>query len=143
MKLSTGPNVEFREHVAEVPLHCARAQEKPGADLRIREPVQSQLSDLELLGSELISRFGRARTQMLAGSHRLALGALGKCDHPARSKHLMGGTEVRACLDPAPLAAQPLAVDELSTRKPSLQTRSAQVFDRGPIEAIGRLALGQ
>ncbi len=44
-----------------MPLDRARAEEQPGADLRIRTPVTGEPGYLRLLRGELTGRLGRAR----------------------------------------------------------------------------------
>ena len=48
-ELASGPDSELGEHVAQVPLDGAWAEEQAGADLRVREPVAGELGDLSLL----------------------------------------------------------------------------------------------
>ena len=56
-------DVQLREHVAEVVLDRARADEQPRTDLGIREPVAGELCDLQLWSGELIARL-RVRARM-------------------------------------------------------------------------------
>ena len=48
-QFAPGPDPELGEHVAQVPLDGARAEEQAGADLGVREPVAGELGDLALL----------------------------------------------------------------------------------------------
>src|SRR6185436_17518690 len=47
-------NVEFREHLVQVVLDRARADEQPRADLRVGQPFACQLGDLALLRRQLV-----------------------------------------------------------------------------------------
>ena len=54
-KLVARADPELCEHLAQMPLHGARAEEQPRTDLRIRQPTPSQLSDLPLLCGQIIT----------------------------------------------------------------------------------------
>src|SRR5215475_9510267 len=75
-------DTELREHVAQVPLDRARADEELRADLRIRQAVAGEPGDLLLLRRELLVRAGDALARLLARSQQLAVGSLGERLHP-------------------------------------------------------------
>ena len=52
MELAARADAELREHVLQVPLDGARADEQLGADLGVRAPVARQTRDLRLLRGE-------------------------------------------------------------------------------------------
>src|SRR6185312_4628828 len=82
-------DVELREHLAQVVLDGARADEQPGTYLRVGLPFCGESSDLRLLGSEdLACRLG-ATAHGFAGGEQLAPGALGERLGPAASEHLV------------------------------------------------------
>jgi hypothetical protein len=75
------------------------------ADLRVRQAVASEASDLLLLRSELVARLGAALAHLLARRDQLAAGAFGEGLHPDRGEQVVGGAQLLACVDPAALAA--------------------------------------
>jgi hypothetical protein len=128
--------------VAQVSLDGAWTEEQAGADLRVRQSVASQPSDLQLLAGQIVA-LGRARTHILARRHQLPLGALRERGHPARHEHVVGRARLQARVDPAVLPAQIFAVDQLGASQPRPQTRTPQAFDRTAVELVSPLALGQ
>jgi hypothetical protein len=60
-ELAPGADLQLVEHLPEVPLDRARAEEELRADLRVRVPVGRQAGDLRFLRSQFISRLDRAR----------------------------------------------------------------------------------
>ena len=64
-KLPARADPELGEHLAQVPLDRARAEEELGADLGIREPVAGEPGDLLLLRSEL-SRVSALRLRIFS-----------------------------------------------------------------------------
>ena len=130
-------DVELGEHLAQVVLDRARADEQLGADLRVRQPVASEPRDLSLLGGECIACLVRAFARSLAGGRQLAAGALRERLHPHLTQHLVSGAELLACLHPAALAAQPFAVDEVRTGELDAHTGVAKAADRFAVEGVG------
>jgi hypothetical protein len=55
-ELLAGANVELGEHLAQVVLDSARADEQLGADLRVRLSLGGEPRDLRLLGGEDVTR---------------------------------------------------------------------------------------
>ena len=105
-------DVELREHLAQVVLDRARADEEPRADLRVRESVACQLGDLRLLrASARRACLGVRARDGLAGGEQLAAGALRERRGTHGGEHLVGGAQLLAGIDAALLAAQPLAVE--------------------------------
>ena len=97
-------DVELGEHLGQVALDRARAEEQPGCDLRVRQAVTGQPGDLCLLRGQLtISHGHRAPAGGLAGGPQLAPGPRGEPLHAHRLKHAMRGAAVTACTsaDPA------------------------------------------
>jgi hypothetical protein len=66
-----------------VVLDGARGQEQPGADLRVRQPVAGQSSDLRLLGGQLDPGGDGALAGGLAGGLQLAAGSR-RCRSPGQ-----------------------------------------------------------
>src|SRR5580704_11441911 len=85
-------DTELGEHVAQVPLDRARADEQLRADLRVRQAVAGQPGDLLLLRRELVARVGASLAHLLARREELAAGALGERLHPDRGEQVVGRT---------------------------------------------------
>ena len=98
----------------QVPLDGARAEEEPRPDLRVREPVAGQLGDLVLLRGQIVVRLDGPFADPLARRQKLLLCALGERLHANRVELVVAGAELGARVDPAILAAQPLAVEQMS-----------------------------
>src|SRR5690349_9816300 len=77
-ELFPGADAELGEHLAQVPLDRARANEQLGADLRVRMPVTSEPGDLRLLRGKLADHIDRALAHGPAGRQQLAAGTLGE-----------------------------------------------------------------
>ena len=104
---------ELAEHLAQMPLHRARTEEQPRTDLRVRKPVAGQMGDLPLLRGQIIARLNRPLAHRLAGRPRLAAGALGERLHADRYELVVRGAELGPRVDPAMLASQPLAIEQV------------------------------
>src|SRR5215831_19070901 len=100
-----------------MPLHRARAEEKPRSDLRVGEPVARELGDLALLGGQVVPRLDRPPAHPLAGRHQLYSGALGERLRPDRRERLVRRAELLTGIDTTILSAQPLAVEQLGARR--------------------------
>jgi hypothetical protein len=78
VELAARADAELGEHLAQVVLDRARADEQPGADFRVGQPIQGQPRDLGLLGGQLYGALDGALAGGLAGGGQLAPGPLGK-----------------------------------------------------------------
>src|SRR5690349_6347497 len=96
-----------------MPLHRARAEEEPGADVRTREALPGQARDLPLLGGEHVARLNRPLAHLLPRREQLTPGPLAEALHPDRHELVVGGTELDPRVDPAMLAAQPFPVEQM------------------------------
>src|SRR6516225_8564408 len=105
-------NAELGEHVAQVPLDRARADEQLGADLRVRQAVAGEPGNLLLLRGELLDRAGAALARLLTRRQQLAAGAFGERLHPDRGEQVIGGAQLLARVQAPALAAQPLPVQQ-------------------------------
>src|SRR5580693_9715046 len=81
-------DTELGKHVAQVPLHRARADEQLRADLRVRQAVAGEPGDLLLLRRELLARIGAAFAYLLTRRDQLAAGALGERLHSDRGEQV-------------------------------------------------------
>ena len=70
-------DAEFGEHVAQVPLDGARADEQLRADLRVRQALACEPGDLLLLRRELLACPGATLVRFLACRQQLAAAAWG------------------------------------------------------------------
>jgi hypothetical protein len=111
----------------QVVLDGARADEQPCADLRIREAVRGEPGDLGLLGGQPVAG---ALARRRAGRVQLALGPRGERMNAHPGEHGMGGAQVVARIGAAPLAPQPLAVEEVGTCELDAQSRASEPGDR-------------
>src|SRR5260221_13870492 len=101
VELAAGADAELGEDLAQVVLDRARADEQPGADLRVGQPLPGQPRDLSLLGGQRMTglagwRAGGLRGALadgLAGGPQLAAGALGERPGSHRLEHLAGGAQ--------------------------------------------------
>src|SRR3954462_15402925 len=66
-QLLAGADLELGEHLAQVVLDGARADEQLGADLRVRLPVARHAGDLRLLRREEVARLDRELAHRVAG----------------------------------------------------------------------------
>src|SRR5262249_42948025 len=112
-----GPDAELSEQLAQVPLDCPWAQEQLGADLLVRQPVDRQARDLHLLRGQCVARLDRALADGFSGGLQLPAGAVGVRLVGHAGERLVRDAQLVARVDPAVLAAQPLAVDEVRTRQ--------------------------
>jgi len=108
-----GPDPDLGEHVAQMPLNGPRTEEEPRTDLRIRQAIAGQACDLSLLRGQVVAGLDRPLAHLLACRLKLIACALGEPLHPDRDEHLVGAAQLLARVDPAVLAAQPLAVEQM------------------------------
>src|SRR5580658_6364659 len=90
VELAAGADGELGEDLAQVVLDRARADEQPGADLRVRQATAGQLRDLCLLGGQLAAGLGGALAGGRAGGRQLAPGPLSESLYAHRVKHVAG-----------------------------------------------------
>ncbi len=86
-QLPAGADPELGEHLAQVPLDGAGAEEQPRSDLRVGEPFVGELGDLPLLGGQLVARLDPALAHRSAGGQQLNPGALGEPLRPHLGEH--------------------------------------------------------
>jgi hypothetical protein len=76
-------------------------------------------------------------------SASLALGPLSEGPHAHRVQHVVGYPQLLAGLGAAPLAAQPLAVEQVRAGELGAQAGPAQAVDRLAVPALGGLAVAE
>src|SRR5277367_2314381 len=96
-----------------MPLHRTRAEEQPRTDLRVRKPITRKLGDLPLLRSQIIACLDRPLARSLTRSQQLFASPLSEAFHPHRREHVMREMKLSASVDPPPLPAQPLAIQQM------------------------------
>src|SRR3954452_19201030 len=69
---------KLAEHVVQMPLDGARAEEEPRPDLRIRQALTSQARDLSLLRGQVVARLDRTLAHLLASRVKLSACAIGE-----------------------------------------------------------------
>src|SRR3954453_8525859 len=97
-----------------MPLDRAWAQEQSGTDLRIRQSIAGEPGDQPLLCGEVVARLDGPLAHLLSRGKELTPRPLGERVHPDRREMVVGGTELDTRVAAAILAAQPLAVEQLS-----------------------------
>ena len=113
-EVSSRADPQLREHLAQVVLDGARADEQLAADLRVGVPLRGEPGDLRLLCGEHVARLDGAFARRLAGGEQLAAGSLGERFGPDPIEHLVGDSKLVARVETSVLASQPLAVHEAS-----------------------------
>src|SRR4051812_10870570 len=120
-----------------MPLDGARADEQARADLRIRIPVARESCDPSLLGGEVVARLGRARPHRLARGQQLATRAVGEPEGADAGEHAAGGAQLLARVHPAPLSAQPLAIEEPGAGEMKRCATASEPIDRSFVQSVG------
>jgi hypothetical protein len=142
-KLSARGDIELDEHLAQVPLDGARAEEELGCDLHIRISVPSQQRDLPLLSGQVIAGLDRPLAHRLASRQELATHALGERFASHIAEHLVGDTELLASIHPAALPAQPFAVQKVGSGEMHHHAGAREPLDGFAIEGFGVLTLAE
>ena len=119
------------------------AEEELLADLRVREAIVSQASDLRFLRRERLVGIGGALAHRLASGQQFALRALGECIRTHRVERGVGRFKLLARIDAATLTAKPLAVDQLRSGVVDGDARTPKLLDRLPVEVLGFLSIGE
>jgi hypothetical protein len=105
-------DAELGEDLAQVVFDRARAEEQMGGDLAIGQALGGQARDLEFLRRQPVQCRGLTVASGLAGGAQLRFGALCPRDRAQGTEQPGGGAQVRTCLRPFPVTAQPLAVEQ-------------------------------
>ena len=96
VKLVAGADGELGEDQAQVVLDRARADEQPGADLRVGQALAGQPRDLGLLGGQLAGGLHGPLAGSLVGRRQLAPGRVGERPDAHRVRHAVGDAQLRA-----------------------------------------------
>src|SRR5215208_4284556 len=127
-------DAELGEHLVEVVLDGAGADEQPRADLGVGEALAGEPGDLRLLRGELVPGLDAAPAGPLAGGAQLAGGTLRERLEPHRREHLVRRAELLARVLPALPAANPLAVEQVAASELDAHHRATEVRDRLAVE---------
>jgi len=137
MELVARGDVELGEDFVQVVLNGAPADEEPGADLGVGEPLAGEPGDLGLLGGQLATRLDGALARCLPSGLELASCPRGERLGAHRVEHVVGRAQVLARVDAPTFAAQPLAVEQMGPREFHADTRPVQVLDRLAVPLLG------
>src|SRR3954471_23890347 len=142
-KLAARADVELGEHLAQVIRDGVLADEQPRADLGVREALGGEPRDLGLLRGQIAAGLDGALAGALAGGEQLALGARGERLDPHRGEHLERRTQLFAGVEPAALAPEPFAVEQMAAGVLHTDARAPEALARLAMEAVGLLARGE
>jgi len=105
-------DAELLVNLAQVVVDGGRAEEQPGGDVPVGCSLRRQPGDLGLLRGEPRAVLFGALHNVLAGGGQFGAGPLGEPAGAHPLETLKGSAELVAGVAPAPLAAQPLSVDQ-------------------------------
>jgi len=127
-----------------VVLHGVRADEQPGADLRVGQAVAGEPRHEQFLRSELlVPRPGTTLASGFAGGAQLAPGPFGEARHAGRLEHAVGGAQLLARGTAAAFAAQPLPVQQVRAGQLGPEAGAAQPAGRLAVPVLGVLAVAE
>src|SRR3954468_23084627 len=116
LELVTGLHSELAERLAEVVVDSAGTDEQLRGDFLVRSSVSREVGDLCFLRCQVVECLDGPFARVLAGGLELDPGALGERFHAELGEQLVGGAQLLARVEPAALAAQPLAVKQTRAR---------------------------
>src|SRR2546430_14983050 len=105
-------HVELPVDLAQMVVDSGRAEEQLGGDVPVGGSGGGQPGDLSLLRGELRAVLVGASHRVLAGGGQFGAGSPGEAAGAHSLEALEGGAELIAGVAPAPLAAQPLPVEQ-------------------------------
>src|SRR5215467_6299654 len=108
-----GADAKLGKDLAQVPFDRARAEVQLRADLGVGAAVAGQPGDQVLLRGQRGGGLDAAASHVLAGSDQFPARAFGERRHADCGEHAVGLTQLLTCGEPAALAAQPLAVQQV------------------------------
>jgi hypothetical protein len=121
----------------------ARADEELGRHLLGCRAFADEARDMQFLRRELVGRLRGPAARSLAGRPQLLQGALGEGAGAHRREPLVRGAQLRAGLQPLPLAAQPLAVEQPRPALVELAAAALEVVECFAMPGAGLLTAGQ
>src|SRR5262245_45881989 len=108
-------DAQLREHLVQVVVHRARAEEQLGGDLPVGSALAHDPHDLQLLWREAAERGLVPPARGLAAGPQLARGKVGPRPRPEPLEHLERGPQMSPRIGAPALAAQPFPVPQLGT----------------------------
>ncbi len=129
-QLPTGFDPELAEHVAQVPLDGATAEEQPRPDLGVREAITGKLGDLPLLRRQIVARLGGPLADSLPRRQQLVPSAFGEAFNSYRGELVVRDAELGPRVYPAVHSSKSLAVKQSRAGELGSYSRSRQMVDR-------------
>src|SRR5580658_2269640 len=136
-ELAAGADAELGEDFPQVVGDGGGADKQLRGDLRVGGAVAGQAGDQRFLRGQRIWRLGRLLPGVPAGRPQLDARPLGERRGADRVEDLIRAAELIAGVAPAPLAAQPLAVQEAGASQIHPQASAAEAVDRLAVVALG------
>src|SRR3954452_1362462 len=112
-ELVAGVYAQLVVHLPQVVRDGARADEEPGADLGVRQAVGGEPRDLCFLRGQVVARLDAPLAGVLRGRVELDAGALREVLSPDCAEQALSHAQMPTGLEPAPLPAQRLAVEQM------------------------------
>src|SRR5262245_53782546 len=106
-------NTQLPEHLVQVVLRGARADEELGTDLWVGAPLGREPGDHGFLGGEHVGGVDGAFAYGLAGGQQLGAGPLGERMGPDTAQHVVREAQLLSRVHAPVLAAQPFAIQEM------------------------------
>ena len=141
VQLGAGADPELGEHLAQVPLDRAGADEQLGADLRSwtgRSRASRAICASWAVSSSSVLTVRLRTVSPVASSSRRARSA--NPSMPIAAVHLVGGAQLLAGVHAPPSPAQPLAVEQVGAGERHPDAGAAEPLDRLAVEALGAVA---
>src|SRR4051795_4820194 len=120
-----------------MPFDGAGAEEQAGADLGIRQALAGELGDLSLLRGEVVASLGDPPADLLARGAELSISAFRERLHAHRAQLLVRDAELGARFQPATLAEQPFAVQEMRPGELGTHAGPPEMLDRRAEPPLG------
>src|SRR3954453_13811904 len=120
-----------------MPFDGAGAEEQAGADLGIREALAGELGDLSLRRGEVVASLSDPPADLLARGAQLSISAFRERLHAHRAQLLVRDAELGARFEPATLAAQPFAVQQMRPGELGTHAGPPEMLDRRAEPPLG------
>src|SRR5690349_1860447 len=136
-------HVELAEHLAEVIVDGARADEQLRGDFAVRRSGRGEVRYPRFLRREVDGGLRGAGAGALAGRAQFGGGLLGEPVRAHRGKHVMRGTQLVPRVPPPLGPAEPLAVEQVSAREIDGHPAPPELADGFQVAALRVRTLGQ
>jgi hypothetical protein len=138
-ELAAGADAELGEDLAQVVGDGGGADKQLRGDLRVGGALAGQAGDQRFLRGQGIGRLGGLLPGVPAGRPELGARPFGKRRGADRVEDLVRAAELIAGVAPAPLAALPLAVDQVGAGQVHPQPGTAEAVDRLAVQVAPSL----